>query len=159
MLQIRPATREDVGLLRDMIVEFAKYEGLIEYVAVSEEMLARDGFGPSPRFHALIAKWGEQNAGYALYYFFYSSFEGPGVFLEDVYVREQFRGKGIGKALMAEVAAVAVREGLWGVRWEVLNWNQPAIDFYLSLGAKPMDEWTTFRMTEDAITTLAETKV
>jgi GNAT superfamily N-acetyltransferase len=122
-------------------------------------MLARDVFGPSPRFHALIAKWGEQTAGYALYYFFYSSFEGPAVFLEDVYVREEFRGKGVGKALMAEVAAVAVREGFWGVRWEVLNWNQPAIEFYRRLGATIPEEWKAVRLEGEALKTLAARRI
>ena len=157
MLQIQKATREDVGLLYSMILEFAEFERF--QVTITEDVLVRDGFGPNPRFHALISKWGGEVAGYAIYYYFYSSFEGPAVFLEDVFVRERFRGKGIGKALMAEVASVAVREGLWGVRWEVLNWNQTATDFYLRLGATIPDEWKAVRLEGDALRTLAARRV
>jgi GNAT superfamily N-acetyltransferase len=159
MLQIRKGTREDVGLLRSMILEFAEFERLREYLTITEEALARDGFGPNPRFHTLISTWEGKVAGYALYYYLYSSFEGPGLFLEDLYVREEFRGKGIGKALMAEVAAVAVHEGLWVVRWEVLDWNQPAIDFYLRLGATMPNEWKAVRLEGDALKQVAASRL
>jgi GNAT superfamily N-acetyltransferase len=159
MLQIHKASREDVGLLYTMILEFAEFERFREYVTITEEILARDGFGPNPRFHALTAHWEGEPAAYAIYYYFYSSFEGPAVFLEDVYVREEFRGKGIGKALMAEVAAVAVREGFWGVRWEVLDWNTPAIEFYRRLGATIPDEWKPVRLEGAALHTLATWRV
>jgi GNAT superfamily N-acetyltransferase len=159
MLRIRNASVEDVRLLRTMILEFAEFERLREHVTVTEERLARDGFGSNPRFHALIVEWDGKPAGYAIYYFFYSSFEGPGVFLEDVYVRDEFRGKGIGKAMMAEVAAIALREGFWGVRWEVLDWNQPAIEFYQRLGATFLDDWKAVRIEGDALKQMAETRV
>lgn len=155
MLRIRPATVKDVPLLRSLILEFAEYERLREHVTISEETLARDGFGPHPRFRTLIPEWDGQPVGYALFYVFYSSFEGPGLFLEDVYVRKEFQGKGIGKALMSEVAAIALREGFCAVRWEVLDWNQPAIEFYRRLGATFMDEWKPVRIAGDALTQLA----
>src|SRR5215831_7770242 len=129
MLRIRQAVVADISLLLEMIIEFATFEKLLEHVAVTRDSLRRDGFGAQPRFHAMILEWNGAPAGYVMTYPFYSSFAGPGLFLEDIYVRDAFRGKGIGKAVMAEVAAMALREGYWGLRWEVLNWNQPAIDF------------------------------
>ena len=99
MLGIRPATLKDVPLLREMIVEFATFERLADELTITEETLARDGFGARPRFRVLISEWQDKPAGYAMYFPFYSSFQGPGLFLEDVYVRPEFRGKGIGKAL------------------------------------------------------------
>jgi len=103
----------------------------------------------------LLPEWDGALAGYALYYPFYSSFQGPGLFLEDVYVREEFRGKGIGKALMAEVAATALREGLWALRWEVLDWNQPAIDFYKKLGATFLSDWKAVLLDGEPLRQLA----
>jgi GNAT superfamily N-acetyltransferase len=140
MLHIRAATIADVPVLKKMIFEFATFERLAHHVTVTEETLARDGFGANPSFRVLLPEWDGKPAGYELLYEFYSSFAGRGLFLEDIYVREEFRGRGIGKALMAEAAAIAVREGYWGVRWEVLGWNQPAIDFYKTLGATFLDD-------------------
>jgi GNAT superfamily N-acetyltransferase len=156
MLRIRTATVDDVPLLKRMIVEFATFERLAQWVTVTEEMLARDGFGEHPRFRVLLAEWDGQVAGYEFLYVFYSSFEGPGLFLEDIYVREPFRGKGIGKAMMAEAAAIAMREGHCAMTWEVLNWNQPAIDFYKGLGGVFPDEWKLMRLEGDALRKLAE---
>ena len=110
MLRLRPATMDDVPLLKTMILEFATFERLAHLVNVTEEMLARDGFGAKPMFRVLIPEWDGEVAGYEFLYDFYSSFEGPGLFVEDIFVREKFRGKGIGKALMAEAAAIALRE-------------------------------------------------
>jgi GNAT superfamily N-acetyltransferase len=156
MLRIRAATMDDVPLLKTMIVEFATFERLAHLVNVTEEMLARDGFGNEPMFRVLIPEWDGEVAGYEFLYDFYSSFEGPGLFVEDIYVRETFRSKGIGKALMAEAAAIAVREGYWAMRWEVLDWNQPAIDFYKKLGARFLDDWKEVRLERDALRRLAE---
>jgi GNAT superfamily N-acetyltransferase len=156
MLRIRSATVEDVPLLRQMILEFATFERLAEHVTVTEEELARDGFGERPRYRLLLPEWDGRVAGYELLYDFYSSFAGRGLFLEDIYVREEFRGKGIGKALMAEAATIALREGYWGLRWEVLDWNQPAIDFYKKLGATFMDDCKAVRLEGDALRRLAE---
>lgn len=156
MLRIRAATVEDVPLLRRMIVEFATFERLEKLVTISEEALTRDGFGPQPRYRAVLPEWDGIPAGYALFFGFYSSFQGPGMFLEDIYVRDEFRGKGIGKALMAEVAAIALREGSWAMRWEVLDWNQPAIDFYKKLGATFLHDWKQVRLDGPLLRRLAE---
>jgi len=139
-----------------MIFEFATFERLAQHVTVTEEELARDGFGAHPRFRVLLPEWDGKPAGYELLYDFYSSFAGRGLFLEDIYVREEFRGKGIGKALLAEAAAIAVRDGYWGLRWEVLDWNQPAIDFYMKLGATFLDDWKEVRLDGEALRRLAE---
>jgi len=139
-----------------MIFEFATFERLAQHVTVTEEELARDGFGAHPRFRVLLPEWDGKPAGYELLYDFYSSFAGRGLFLEDLHVREEFRGKGIGKALLAEAAAIAVREGYWGLRWEVLDWNQPAIDFYMKLGATFLDDWKEVRLDGEALRRLAE---
>jgi GNAT superfamily N-acetyltransferase len=156
MLHIRAATVNDVPLLKTMIVEFATFERLEQWVTVTEESLARHGFGEHPLFRVLLAEWDGHVAGYEFLYVYYSSFEGPGLFLEDIYVREPFRGKGIGKAMMAEAAAIAVREGHCALTWEVLNWNQPAIDFYKNLGGFFPDEWKVMRMEGDALRKLAQ---
>jgi len=156
MLRIRTLRVEDLPLLHQMIAELATFEKLAHEVTVTEETLARDAFGPSPRFRALLPEWNDQPAGYAIVFPFYSSFQGPGLFLEDIYVRQEFRGKGIGQALMAEIAAIAVRENLRTLRWEVLDWNQPAIDFYNKLGATLYDEWKEVILDGDALQRLAE---
>jgi GNAT superfamily N-acetyltransferase len=156
MLHIRVATVNDVPLLKTMILEFATFERLAHLVGVTEETLTRDGFGEKPMFRVLIPEWDGEVAGYEFLYDFYSSFEGPGLFIEDIYVREKFRSKGIGKALMAEAAAIAVREGYWAMRWEVLDWNQPAIDFYKKLGARFLDDWKEVRLEGDALQKLAK---
>jgi GNAT superfamily N-acetyltransferase len=156
MLRIRAATADDVPLLRQMIVEFATFERLEKFVTVTEDTLLQDGFGPRQRYRVLLPEWNGKLAGYAFFFGFYSSFQGPGMFLEDIYVREEFRGKGIGKALMAEVASIALREGFWAMRWEVLDWNQPAIDFYKKLGATFLHDWKEVRLSGDSLKRLAE---
>jgi GNAT superfamily N-acetyltransferase len=155
MLSIRRASVEDVPLLREMILEFATFEKLQEEVTITEAMLVRDGFGAQQRFRALIAEWNHMPAGYAICFPIYSTFQGPAVFLEDVYVRPQFRDKGIGKALIGEVAAMALGEGCAALRWEVLAWNQPAIDFYKRLGASLLDDWKAVRIEGDPLRRLA----
>lgn len=155
MLRIRQAVVDDIPLLLEMIVEFATFERLLEHVVVTKESLRRDGFEGQPRFHAMILEWDDAVAGYAMTYPFYSSFAGPGLFLEDIYVRDIFRGKGIGKAVMAEVGSLALREGYWGVRWEVLNWNQRAIDFYLGLGATFVEDWKLVFIEGEALRKMA----
>ena len=155
MLRTRAITIEDAPLLRRMIVEFATFERLADQVTITEEMLARDVVGSSSRFRGLLPEWDGQVAGYAIYFSFYSSFEGPGLFIEDIYVREEFRSKGIGKALMAEIAAIALREGLVALRWEVLDWNRPAIDFYKRLGTTFLDDWKAVRLEGEGLRRLA----
>jgi GNAT superfamily N-acetyltransferase len=150
MLSIRPAQASDVPALNTLIHEFAEFERLS--VAATEAALLRDGFCEPPKFRVLLAEWGGQPAGYALFFDYYSSFEGrAGLFLEDIYVRDQHRGKGIGKKLLARVAALARQQNCFGVRWQVLDWNTPAIDFYKSLGATFLDEWKTVSLDGDAL--------
>ena len=155
MLRIRPATVDDVALLRSMIRELAEFEHELELVTIREEDLARDGFGEHPRFSALIGEWEGQPAGYALFFNYFSTWVGRGFFLEDLFVRENFRKKGIGTALLAEVARIAVDERCYGIHWEVLDWNQKAIDLYKTLGAEFRDQWRPVLLTGEAMHRLA----
>jgi len=142
MLAIREATRTDAELLVTMIREFAAFERQLEDVVIAPDDLLRDGLGADSRIHALIAEWDGQPAGYAFYFFTYSTWIGRySLFVEDIFVRNQFRGKGIGKWLMKYMAAIADKQSCFGMRWEVLDWNTPAIDFYHSLGAELQRQW------------------
>lgn len=150
MLVIREATRTDAELLVTMIREFAKFERQLEHVVITPADLWRDGFGADSRIHALVAEWDGQPAGYAFYFFTYSTWVGRySLFVEDIFVRDQFRGKGIGKALMKHMATIAEKQFCYGMRWEVLDWNTPAIDFYRSLGAELQREWFPVLFTGD----------
>src|SRR5205085_10154188 len=132
MLLIRPAEVSDVPLLNILIHEFAEFERLP--VAVTEEDLLRDGFREQPRFRVIVAEWDGQPAGYAIFFDYYSTFDGrAGLFLEDAYVRDVYRGEGIGKSLLAYFAAIARQEHCFGVRWQVLLCSTPSIDCYPSL--------------------------
>jgi GNAT superfamily N-acetyltransferase len=154
MLSIRPAHAGDVPMLNTLIHEFADFERLP--VAATEAALLRDGFSESPKFRVLVGEWQGQLAGYALFFDYYSSFEGrAGLFLEDIYVRDQYRGKGMGKALLARVASIAKEQKYFGVRWQVLDWNTPAIEFYKSLGATFLDDWKTISLDGDALERVA----
>ncbi|PYX95084.1 MAG: GNAT family N-acetyltransferase [Acidobacteria bacterium] len=157
MLSIRPATVDDAGLLARMIHELAEYERELDQVTVTEADLIRDGFGREARFRAVIAEWDRQAAGYAFFFGFYSTWVGrPGLFLEDLFVRPQFRGLGIGKSLLAHIAGLAREEQCFGVRWQVLDWNQAAIDFYKSIGATFLDDWRSVLLTDEPFQRLAE---
>ncbi len=157
MLSIRPATRNDAPLLTTLIHELAEYDRLAHEAIATEEDITRDGFGPTPKVRAVIAEWNGQVAGYALFFDFYSSFQGrAGLFLDDLLVREEFRKHGIGKALVAHVAGIAWKEGYFCMRWEVLDWNTPAIDFYRNLGAVFLDEWKAACLIGDALQAVAE---
>jgi GNAT superfamily N-acetyltransferase len=156
MLRIRPATVHDAALLRTMIRELAKFERQLDLVSISEEDLVRDGFGESPRFRVLIAEWDGQPAGYALFFGYYSTWVGRGLFLEDLFVREAFRRRGIGTALLAAVARVAVDEHCYGIHWDVLDWNEKAIELYKQLGAVFRDQWRPVLLTDEALRRLAE---
>jgi GNAT superfamily N-acetyltransferase len=155
MLRIRPATVDDVALLRSMICELAEFEHELEWVTIREEDLARDGFGEHPRFRALIGECDGQPSGYALFFNYFSTWVGRGLFLEDLFVRENFRKKGIGTALLAEVARIAVDERCYGIHWEVLDWNQKAIELYKALGAEFRDQWKPVLLTGEALHRLA----
>lgn len=139
MLQIRPALAPDVPLLRTMIHEFAEFEH--DRTAATEESLLRDGFGAKPMFRVLLAERDGEPAGYSLFFDCYASFQGPGIYLEDIYVRPQFRGTGIGRALCAQVATIARRESRFGIMFTVMDWNRPAIEFYQRLGATFLNDW------------------
>jgi GNAT superfamily N-acetyltransferase len=155
-LHVRSATVHDAALLRTMIRELAEYEGWLDQVTIREEDLARDGFGEHPHFRALIAEWEGQPAGYAFFFGYYSTWSGRGLFLEDLFVREAFRRRGIGKALLAAVARIAVDEHFYGIHWEVLNWNAPAIELYKELGAAFRDQWRPVLLSDEALRRLAE---
>jgi GNAT superfamily N-acetyltransferase len=155
MLSIRPANEQDMSSLSEMIHEFAKFEKLS--AVVTESDLVRDGFGTNPKFRVLLAEWDGKLAGYALFFDYYSTFEGrAALFLEDIYVRQALRGKGIGQALMARVAGIARQENCFGMRWEVLDWNTPAIDFYKKMGATFLDAWQNVALKDSAFEKLAE---
>jgi GNAT superfamily N-acetyltransferase len=157
MLSIRPATIADAPLINTLVHELAEYEHLEHEAGVTEDDIARDGFGPRPRFRVVIAESDAKVAGYALFFEFYSSFQGrAGLFLDDIFVRPQFRKQGIGRALLAHVAGIAWKEGYFCVRWEVLDWNAPAIGFYNKLGAVFLDEWKAACLIGDALQAVAE---
>lgn len=156
MFSIRAATVQDVALLRSMIRELAEFEDELEWVTIREEDLARDGFGEDPRFRALVAEWDGQPAGYALFFEYFSTWTGRGLFLEDLFVREAYRGRGIGKALLARVARIAVHEQCYGIHWEVLRWNEKAIELYKALGAEFRDQWRPVLLTGESLQRLAE---
>ena len=159
-LNIRPATPTDVPHILQFIRDLATYEREPDAVQATEADLLRDGFGPTKRFHCIIAELTDANtitpAGFALYFYNYSTWRGhAGIYLEDLYVDPEHRGKGIGKALLTRVAAIAVAEGCPRLEWSVLDWNQPSIDFYHSLGAVMKSEWKGMQVTGEALTTLA----
>jgi GNAT superfamily N-acetyltransferase len=139
-----------------MIRELAEYEQELQWVTIREEDLARDGFGEIPRFRALIAEWEGQPAAYALFFNYFSTWVGRGLFLEDLFVRQQFRKQGIGTALLAEVARIAVEEQCYGIHWEVLDWNTKAIELYKALGAEFRDQWRRVLLTEESLHRLAQ---
>jgi GNAT superfamily N-acetyltransferase len=156
MLSIRAATISDVPLLRALIGELAEYEHELDMVTIAESDLARDGFGREPKFRVLLAYWDQEPAGYALFFDFYSTWRGRQMFLEDLFVRERFRGRKIGKSLLATVARMAKSEGCHGLRWEVLDWNHTAIEFYKSLGAEFLDDWRLILLQNEPLRRLAE---
>ena len=157
MPRIRAATPADVPVILRLVRDLAEYERAPDAVVAKEEDFLRYGFGPAPRFSVLLAEQDGKVAGFALWFFTFSTWRGkPGLYLEDLFVRPELRGRGIGKALMVELARIAVREGCGRFEWSVLDWNQPSIDFYRSLGARLMEEWVVCRLEGDALQSLAE---
>lgn len=153
---IRPAVPEDVPQILEFIRALAAYEREPDAVTATEENLLRDGFGPNPFFSCLMAEHDGAPAGFALYFFSYSTWLGrPGVYLEDLFVYPELRGRGIGKALLQRVAAIAVENDCPRLGWEVLDWNTPAIDFYRAMGAEFLDSWRNVRVTGEALRRLA----
>ena len=156
MLQIRTAQPEDAGTILKLIRGLAEYEHEPESAQATEADLLRDGFGPNPKFHCAIADWEGTPAGFALYFHNYSTWKGrSGIFLEDIFVWPEYRGKGIGKALLVHLARVALKNNCGRLVWQVLDWNMPSIKFYESLGAQTMKEWLTMRVTDEALVRLA----
>jgi len=156
-LSIRPAVPADIDLITGFIRELAEYEKLAHEVRFDPAVLAGHLFGPRPLAEVRIGEVDGAAQGFALFFHNFSTFEGrPGVYLEDLYVRPQARGAGLGKALLRDLAAIALERGCARLEWSVLDWNAPAIGFYHSLGAAAMDDWTVMRVTGPALAALAQ---
>ena len=152
---IREASEADLALIAAFIRDLAEYERLAHAVEFDEEQLRRSLFGERPFAEVLIAEDAGEAVGFALFLHNFSTFLGrPGVYLEDLFVRPQARGKGFGKALLVRLAQIALERGCGRVEWAVLNWNQPSIEFYDALGARPNSDWTVYRLTGEALQSL-----
>ena len=153
---IRPATVDDVPLILQFIKDLAEYEKLSDMVVATKALLRETLFGERTVAEVIIGYEGEQPAAFALFFHNFSTFLGrPGIYLEDLFVKPEFRRKGYGKKMLSHLASLTVQRNCGRLEWSVLDWNTPAIDFYKSLGAIPMDEWTTFRLTGNALEELA----
>ena len=155
-LAIRRARPGEAGLVLSFVRELADYEKLLHEMEATEADIDAALFGANPRLFCEIAEWDGEPAGFALYFHNFSTFLGrPGIYLEDIYVRPEFRGKGIGKALLTYLANECVANGWSRLQWSVLDWNTPSIEFYKSLGGVMLDEWTGVRVSGDALARLA----
>lgn len=153
---LRPAVPADIPLIIELITELADYERLVHEVKADAQRMHDHLFGPRPYAEVLIGEVDGETQGFALFFHNYSTWlSQPGIYLEDLYVRPAARGAGLGKALLTELARLAVERGCGRLEWSVLDWNEPAIGFYRSLGARPQDEWTVYRLTGDALQELA----
>jgi GNAT superfamily N-acetyltransferase len=153
---IRPARPDDSATIANLVYELAVYEKLEQHAKATAEDFRRHLFGPRPVAEAIVAEVDGEPVGFALAFTTFSTFRGrPGLYLEDVYVRPEHRGKGIGKALLANVARLARARGFARLEWSVLKWNTPAIGFYRALGARPMDDWTVYRIDDGPLEELA----
>jgi len=156
VITVRAAREDEVPLVLQFVRELAEYEHLLHEAVASEERVRRDLFGPRPYAEVVFACLDGLPVGFALFFHNYSTFVGkPGIYLEDLFVRPNVRGKGLGKALLVWLAAEAVRRDCGRLEWSVLDWNEPSIEFYKSLGARPMEEWTIFRLAGKALNALA----
>lgn len=156
MLTLRPAQPADVPTLVELIRDLATYEKLLHEVEADADALHTHLFGAQALIEVIMAEWEGEIAGFALFFHNYSTFlTKPGIYLEDLYVKPHLRGHGIGKALLAELARLAVERGCGRLEWSVLDWNAPAIGFYERLGARPMDQWTVYRLSGDNLESLA----
>jgi GNAT superfamily N-acetyltransferase len=154
--EVREASAEDVPLILTLIGELAEYERLSHEVVATEDSLQEWLFGEKPVAEVLIAERRAEAAGFALFFHSFSTFLGrPGIYLEDLYVRPAFRGRGMGKAMLVHLAKLAKERGCGRLEWSVLDWNEPSIRFYESLGAVAMDDWTVHRVTGEALDRLA----
>jgi GNAT superfamily N-acetyltransferase len=150
--EIRPAAPPDVPVVADLIRQLARYEKLEQEVAMTEELLAAGLFGPRPYAEAVLVEEDQRAIGFALFFHNFSTFLArPGIYLEDLFVVPERRGRGIGRALLMHLAKLAVERGCGRLEWAVLNWNRDAIGFYESLGAAPNSEWTVYRLTGEAL--------
>ena len=156
-IEIRPATPTDIPLILSLIRELAEYERDPAAAVATPDLLQKHLFGHDPIAHCVIGELDSAAQGFALYFFNFSTWLGrPGLYLEDLFVRPAFRGQGLGKALFLHLARLAHERGCGRMEWAVLDWNTSAIDFYKSLSAAPMSEWTTYRLTTDALAKLAK---
>jgi GNAT superfamily N-acetyltransferase len=154
-LRIEPATVSDVPAILHLVRQLAIYEKLLDNMVATEGDFERALFGPDRTAHALVAFIGAEAVGFALFFYTFSTFLGArGIYLEDIFVEPEFRGRGIGKALMKRVARVAKEQNCGRMEWSVLTWNQPSIDFYHALGAVTLEEWRMLRLTGDALAAL-----
>ena len=155
-LSLKMATEQDVPLILTFIKGLAEYERLADAVIATEDGLRQTLFGPRPYAECVIARWQGQPAGFALFFHNYSTFLGrPGIYLEDLFVKPELRGQGVGRALLQFLARLAQERNCGRLEWSVLDWNVSAIGFYKSLGAIPLEEWTIFRLKDEALTRLA----
>jgi GNAT superfamily N-acetyltransferase len=155
-LRIAPAIEPDIPVILSLIQALAQYERLDHEVTATEDRLRETLFGTKPSAEVLLARWDQECAGFAVFFATYSTFLArPGIYLEDLFIKPHLRGKGIGLDLLKHVARLAAERGCGRLEWGVLNWNEPAIGFYQKLGAIPMDEWTKYRLTGEALESLA----
>ena len=156
MMTIRPAEEKDCGIILDFIRGLAEYERMSDQVVATEELL-REWIFEKKKAEVLIACEGEKPVGFALFFHNFSTFLGrAGIYLEDLFVFPEYRGRGYGRALLKRLAQITVERGCGRLEWACLDWNKPSIDFYLSLGAVPMEEWTVYRLTGDTLNAMAE---
>jgi len=156
-VRIEPALPADVPVICGLIQELAEFERLLDQFVATEDRLRDSLFGVRPYAEVLMARLNDESVGFALFFHSYSTFRAqPSIYLEDLYVRPAYRGRGYGKALLSRVAQLAVSRGCGRFEWSVLDWNQRAIDFYKKLGAVPLNDWTMFRVSDEALVQLGK---